>query len=79
MMDDEDLIPPVPRKQRGRPRKVSTTDSVPEAVQMEKIRDVVSEAMEVLVSNVELRHMQLHHANTMQTYPKELVMGDEMI
>jgi hypothetical protein len=54
MMDDEDLIPPVPRKQRGRPRKVPTIDPVPEAVQMERIRDVVSEAMEVLVSNVEL-------------------------
>ena len=52
-MDDEDF-PPVPRKQRGRPRKIPTVESVPEAAQMEQIRDIVSETMEVLVSNVEL-------------------------
>ena len=79
MMNDEDLTPPVPRKQRGRPRKVPTTDSVPEAVQMEQIRDVVSETMEVLVSNIELQQMPLHHVNQTQSFPMELVIGDEMI
>ena len=73
-MDDEDLLPPVPRKQRGHPRKIPTVESVPEAAQMEQIRDIVSETMEVLVSNVELQHMPLHHM-----LPTDIVMGDEMM
>ena len=48
-MNDEDLLPPVPRKQRGRPLKIPTVESVPEAAQMEQIRDIVSETIEVLV------------------------------
>jgi hypothetical protein len=46
---------------------------------MEQIRDIVSETMEVLVSNVELQHMPLHHANTTQSFPMELVIGDKII
>ena len=78
-MDDEDLLPPIPRKQRGRPRKIPTVESVPEATQMEQIRDIVSDTMEVLVSNVELQHIQLHHINSTQILPTDIVMGDEMI
>ena len=51
---DEDLLPPVPRKQRGRPKRVHPTiESVnPEIMSKQNVRDVVSEIMVDIVDKL---------------------------
>jgi RNase H-like domain found in reverse transcriptase/Reverse transcriptase (RNA-dependent DNA polymerase) len=51
---DDDLLPPIPRKQRGRPKRVQpTVQSIGlDILEQQLVRDVVSDVMEELVNKV---------------------------